>query len=98
MGQSQTKLFPADQEARVNNDFTILSSPKPTLRLYEREGLLTPSRSEGNTRLYTDEELERLEIILTLAAAISLMPVIQISSLSLRMDGKHAVAGKRKGK
>jgi MerR family transcriptional regulator/heat shock protein HspR len=37
-----------------------------TLRLYEREGLLKPSRSEGNTRLYTDEDLERLEIILKL--------------------------------
>jgi MerR family transcriptional regulator/heat shock protein HspR len=38
-----------------------------TLRLYEREGLLAPSRSEGNTRLYTDEDLERLEFILNLA-------------------------------
>jgi MerR family transcriptional regulator, heat shock protein HspR len=37
-----------------------------TLRLYEREGLLAPSRSEGNTRLYTDEDLERLEVILKL--------------------------------
>ncbi len=37
-----------------------------TLRLYEREGLLKPSRSEGNTRLYTDEDLERLELILSL--------------------------------
>ena len=37
-----------------------------TLRLYERVGLLKPSRSEGNTRLYTDSELERLEVILTL--------------------------------
>ncbi len=37
-----------------------------TLRLYERLGLLKPSRSEGNTRLYTDEDLHRLEIILTL--------------------------------
>src|SRR2546426_12661976 len=37
-----------------------------TLRLYEREGLLRPSRSEGNTRLYTDDDLERLEIILHL--------------------------------
>ena len=33
-----------------------------TLRLYEREGLLRPSRSDGNTRLYTDEDLERLEV------------------------------------
>ncbi len=38
-----------------------------TLRIYEREGLLRPSRSEGNTRLYTDEDLERLEFILNLA-------------------------------
>jgi MerR family transcriptional regulator, heat shock protein HspR len=37
-----------------------------TLRLYERLGLLTPSRSEGNTRLYTDNDLQRLEVILTL--------------------------------
>jgi MerR family transcriptional regulator/heat shock protein HspR len=37
-----------------------------TLRLYEREGLLAPSRSEGNTRLYTDDDLERLEVILQL--------------------------------
>jgi MerR family transcriptional regulator, heat shock protein HspR len=37
-----------------------------TLRLYEREGLLAPSRSEGNTRLYTSEDLERLEVILKL--------------------------------
>src|SRR5437870_13782717 len=37
-----------------------------TLRLYEREGLLKPSRSDGNTRLYTPDDLERLEVILKL--------------------------------
>jgi MerR family transcriptional regulator/heat shock protein HspR len=37
-----------------------------TLRLYEREGLLKPSRSDGNTRLYSDDDLKRLEIILNL--------------------------------
>src|ERR1700680_4613771 len=37
-----------------------------TLRLYEREGLLKPSRSDGNTRLYTQEDIERLEVILSL--------------------------------
>lgn len=37
-----------------------------TLRLYEREGLLKPSRSDGNTRLYTGDDLERLEVILHL--------------------------------
>ena len=38
-----------------------------TLRLYERVGLLKPSRSQGNTRLYTEGDLERLDVILTLA-------------------------------
>ena len=37
-----------------------------TLRLYEREGLLKPSRTEGNTRLYSEEDLEQLEVILSL--------------------------------
>ena len=37
-----------------------------TLRLYERVGLLKPSRSQGSTRLYTDSDLERLEVILNL--------------------------------
>jgi MerR family transcriptional regulator, heat shock protein HspR len=37
-----------------------------TLRLYEREGLLKPSRTEGNTRLYAEEDLEQLETILAL--------------------------------
>jgi MerR family transcriptional regulator/heat shock protein HspR len=37
-----------------------------TLRLYEREGLLKPSRSVGNTRLYSEDDLKRLEIILNL--------------------------------
>src|SRR5262249_16339657 len=39
-----------------------------TLRLYEREGLLKPSRTEGNTRLYTEEDLQRLEFILSLGS------------------------------
>lgn len=37
-----------------------------TLRLYEREGLLKPLRSEGNTRLYDEGSIKRLELILTL--------------------------------
>jgi MerR family transcriptional regulator/heat shock protein HspR len=117
-----------------------------TLRLYEREGLLTPSRSDGNTRLYTDEDLERLEVILKLTRDLgvnlagveiilnmrekmeamqqqiegfisnlnqelskraattnpkeedlSLMPVIQINSLSRSAEGKKPVTeAKRK--
>jgi MerR family transcriptional regulator/heat shock protein HspR len=37
-----------------------------TLRMYEREGLIEPGRSQGRTRLYSEKDLERLEIILTL--------------------------------
>src|SRR3989442_7720380 len=39
--------------------------PQP-LRLYEREGLLKPSRTDGNTRLYSDDDLDRLSRILRL--------------------------------
>ena len=45
---------------------TLYKIHPQTLRLYEREGLLKPSRSEGNTRLYSDEDLRRLELILSL--------------------------------
>jgi len=37
-----------------------------TLRLYEREGLIEPGRSEGRTRLYTEEDIDRLDVILSL--------------------------------
>jgi MerR family transcriptional regulator, heat shock protein HspR len=115
-----------------------------TLRLYEREGLLAPSRSEGNTRLYTDEDLERLEVILKLTRDLgvnlagveiilnmrekmeamqrqvegfvrtlnqelseraahrpvetsqSLVPVIQIHSLTTRSEAKRTAESKRK--
>jgi MerR family transcriptional regulator/heat shock protein HspR len=37
-----------------------------TLRLYEREGLIKPARTSGNTRLYGEDEIRKLEMILTL--------------------------------
>jgi MerR family transcriptional regulator, heat shock protein HspR len=59
-----------------------------TLRLYEREGLLRPSRSEGNTRLYTQEDLNRLEMILNLTRdmGVNLAGVEIILNLRERMD------------
>lgn len=59
-----------------------------TLRLYEREGLLKPSRSDGNTRLYTDEDLERLEIILKLTRdlGVNLAGVEIILNMRARME------------
>ena len=59
-----------------------------TLRLYEREGLLKPSRSEGNTRLYEDSDIERLEIILSLTRdlGVNLAGVEIILNMREKMD------------
>lgn len=59
-----------------------------TLRLYEREGLLRPSRSDGNTRLYTDEDLERLELILKLTRdlGVNLAGVEIILNMRAKME------------
>lgn len=59
-----------------------------TLRLYEREGLLKPSRSEGNTRLYTQEDLDRLEVILSLTRdlGVNLAGVEVIMNMRQRME------------
>src|SRR5512138_723725 len=59
-----------------------------TLRLYEREGLLKPSRSVGNTRLYADEDLERLEVILSLTRdlGVNLAGVEIIMNMRQKMD------------
>jgi MerR family transcriptional regulator/heat shock protein HspR len=59
-----------------------------TLRLYEREGLLKPSRSQGNTRLYTDTDLERLELILSLTRdlGVNLAGVEIILNMREKMD------------
>ncbi|HVZ85134.1 MAG TPA: helix-turn-helix transcriptional regulator [Terracidiphilus sp.] len=59
-----------------------------TLRLYEREGLLKPSRTEGNTRYYTDEDLERLEFILNLARdlGVNIAGIAVILQMRERME------------
>ena len=59
-----------------------------TLRLYEREGLLKPSRSDGNTRLYTEEDLERLEVILNLTRdlGVNLAGVEVVLNMRRRME------------
>ena len=59
-----------------------------TLRLYEREGLLKPSRTEGNTRLYSEQDLDRLEAILTLTRdlGVNLAGVEIILNLREKID------------
>lgn len=59
-----------------------------TLRMYEREGLLKPSRSDGNVRLYTDQDVERLELILNLTRdlGVNLAGVEIILNMREKMD------------
>ena len=59
-----------------------------TLRMYEREGLIKPSRSDGNTRLFTDQDLERLEVILSLTRnlGVNLAGVEIILNMREKMD------------
>ena len=59
-----------------------------TLRLYEREGLLKPSRSDGNVRLYSDDDIERLEVILKLTRdlGVNLAGVEIILNMREKMD------------
>ena len=56
--------------------------------MYEREGLLKPSRSDGNTRLYTEEDVERLEVILKLTRdlGVNLAGVEIILNMRERME------------
>lgn len=59
-----------------------------TLRLYERVGLLKPSRSEGNTRLYTDTDLERLEVILTLTREMG----VNLAGIEIILNMREKIA------
>ena len=62
-----------------------------TLRSYEREGLLRPSRTKGNTRFYTTKDLERLELILTLTRelGVNLAGVEVVLHMRRKMQGMH---------
>ena len=63
-----------------------------TLRLYEREGLLKPSRTEGNTRLYTEQDIERLELILSLTRnmGVNLAGVEVVLNMRQKMEQMRA--------
>jgi MerR family transcriptional regulator/heat shock protein HspR len=64
-GRKETKKEPR-QYYHISSVAKMYDIHPQTLRLYEREGLLAPSRSEGNTRLYSAEDLKRLELVLNL--------------------------------
>jgi MerR family transcriptional regulator/heat shock protein HspR len=85
-----------DHDARTTYHISVVSQMfklhPQTLRLYEREGLLKPSRSEGNTRLYTDEDLKRLEVILSLIRdlGVNLAGVEVILNMRQKMEQVEA--------
>ena len=62
-----------------------------TLRLYEREGLIAPRRSKGNTRLFDEETLQRLETILTLTRdlGVNLAGVEVILNMREQMESQQ---------
>lgn len=59
-----------------------------TLRIYEREGFIKPKRSGGNTRLYSEEDVEKLEMILRLTRelGVNLAGVEVILSMREKME------------
>ena len=65
----------------------MFSVHQQTIRLYEKEGLLTPKRSEGNTRLFSEEDIEKLEeiIYLTHQLGINLAGIQMILKLKKQM-------------
>jgi MerR family transcriptional regulator, heat shock protein HspR len=71
---------------------TLYKIHPQTLRLYERVGLLKPSRSQGNTRLYTDADLERLDVILNLSRemGVNLAGIEIILNMRDKMSEMHS--------
>lgn len=61
-----------------------------TLRVYESKGLVTPSRSDGNTRLYSQADIEQLELISQLTSeGINLAGVMRILDMQKRLDERN---------
>lgn len=60
-----------------------------TLRMYDREGLLRPSRSRGNTRLYTDNDLQALEVILHLTRDMG----VNLAGVDVVLNMRQTIVG-----
>ncbi|MCG2624862.1 MerR family transcriptional regulator [Arthrobacter sp. I2-34] len=101
------EILPARKEATVDSKDSPRSSrgvygisvaadlvgmAQPTLRLYERKGLVEPERTSGGTRRYSDEDLERLRRIGELVdagvnlAGVDLVLHLEADNVRLRQD------------
>ena len=80
--QNQDKYYHISSVAR------LYDVHPQTLRLYEREGLLKPSRSDGNTRLYSEDDLKQLEVILNLTRdlGVNLAGIEVILNMRIKME------------
>lgn len=83
-----------DKNAKEKNKYYHISTVSDiydvhpqTLRLYEREGLLKPSRSKGNTRLYSEKDLEQLEFILNLTRDLG----VNLAGVEVAMNMKKKI-------
>jgi MerR family transcriptional regulator, heat shock protein HspR len=80
---------PVSRSARGVYGITVASElsgfDPQTLRLYERRGLLTPARTDGGTRRYSDDDLDRLARISELVdAGVNIAGILQILNLERR--------------
>ncbi|HWX37968.1 MAG TPA: helix-turn-helix transcriptional regulator [Candidatus Sulfotelmatobacter sp.] len=87
-----TRVNPKRKKARAGYMISAVAElyklHPQTLRLYERVGLLKPSRSDGNTRLYTDADLERLEVILTLTREMG----VNLAGIEIILNMREKIA------
>jgi MerR family transcriptional regulator/heat shock protein HspR len=92
--RKETKKGPS-RYYHISSVAEMYSIHPQTLRLYEREGLLAPSRSEGNTRLYSAEDLKRLELILNLIRdlGVNLAGVEVILNMRAKIEQIEAEVG-----
>ena len=101
-GRKPRSEAPAERHAPAGGKYYMISvvaksyniHPQ-TLRLYEREGLLRPSRTEGNTRLYSEEDLRELEVILNLTRdlGVNLAGVEIVLNMRRKMEQMQAEMG-----
>ena len=85
---SETRRQPGKAQYMISAVAQRYDIHPQTLRLYEREGLLRPSRTDGNTRLYSEDDLERLETILSLTRdlGVNLAGVEIVLNMREKMD------------
>ncbi|MEN6312333.1 MAG: helix-turn-helix transcriptional regulator [Acidobacteriota bacterium] len=93
-GRKETKREPR-QFYHISSVAKMYNIHPQTLRLYEREGLIAPSRSEGNTRLYSSEDLKRLELVLDLIRdlGVNLAGVEVVLNMREKMEQIEAEVG-----